>query len=377
MKMNNEPTLRPAPSLHDIYATLRALYDREYQEGSPHLFEMLLHKLDPYMRTLIEMKLNTLVRNELGETKALATLNDAERRALAAFFDQEVMRAHLAVGRDASLSNDENSIAHFDTQTPLVAHHLITVAAGGNPEALERMGCVFFDVDGTKTIVDCTSHAHAGKYLEGLAEILCHPPESVRQWLAERHLRIEAYSYAGDEFIVIVRSAMQAIDKKTLNAFALEVQKAIADDLYLASCVSFDDPAFIMEYDEWTDEDRTAYKRDPVAMEERMVHSRSKLPKRFTPSVSYGSATFLEALNEALSPDTEEAKTLEELGVNAFCSMVARADSSLKKDKRVFRKNMTDQKWKAFLLRNSENRRLMSVIENLRSQLEDAMEQNS
>lgn len=375
--MNTEPVLRQTPPLHDIHAMLRMLYDREYPEGSPHLFEMLLHKLDPYMRTLIEMKLNTLVRNELGETKTLATLNDAERSALAAFFDPEVVRAHLAVGRDSTLSNNENSIAHFDTQPPLVAHQLITVAAGAPPESLERMGCVFFDVDGTKTIVDCTSHAHAGKYLEGFAEFLCHLPASVQQWLTERHLRIEAYSYAGDEFIVIVRSDVQAIDKQTLDAFALEVQKAIADDIYLASCVSFDDPAFIMEYDEWTDEDRAAYKYDPVAMEERMVRSRSKLPKRFTPSVSYGSATFLEALHEALSPDTEEAKTLEELGVNAFCSMVARADSNLKKDKRVFRKNMTDQKWKAFLLRNSENRRLMSVIENLRSQLEDAMEQNS
>lgn len=377
MKMNNEPILRPMPSLRDIHTTLRALYDREYPESSPpHLFEMLLPTLPPYIRILVERWLNLLVKEETGETKSLAELNDGERNALAAFFDQKVLRAHLEVGRDSALSNDRNSIAHFDTQPPIVAHDLITVASDKNPESLERMGCVFFDVDGTKTIVDCTSHAHAGKYLEELATFLCHPPASVQQWLQEHRLHAEAYSVAGDEFIVTVRSDAQTIDKKTLDAFALEVQKALAKEAHIASFVSFDDPAFMMEYDEWTDDDRAAYKRDPASMKERIGISRSKLPEHFIPSVSFGSATFLEALHEALSPDTEEAKTLEELGVNAFRLMVARADTRLREDKYTFREHMTDPKWRAFLLRNAENRRLMTEIDDLRLQLKNALERN-
>lgn len=375
MQMNNEPQLRPTPSLQEIHAAIRALYDREYPTGSPpHLFEILLPKLPQRTRTLVEKQLSLLVQQETGHEKVLADLNNTERGALAAFFDQEVLNVHQEMGRDSALSSVENSIPHFDTQPPIVAHHLLTVAAGENPASLERMGCVFFDVDGTKTIVDCTSHAHAGKYLEGLAKCLCSPSAPVQQWLQERRFHTDAYSVAGDEFIVIVRSDLENIDKCVLDTFALTVQKAIAADRKLASCVSFNDPAFIMEYDEWTDEDRDAYARDPASMQERLGASRSKLPESFTPSVSCGSATFLEALQEALSPDTEEAKTLEELGVNAFRLMIARADSRLKEDKNIFRKNMTDHKWKTFLLRNAENRRLMSEIDDLRQQLTTILE---
>lgn len=368
--MNSEPSLRPAPSLQEIHATLRTLYELEYPRGSPpHLFEILLPKLPPRTRTLVEKQLSLLIQQEIGKEKTLADLDAAERKALAAFFDQEVLNVHKEVGRDSALSNAENAISHFDTQPPIVAYKLITVAAGADPAPLERMGCVFFDVDGTKTIVDCTSHAHAGKYLEELAAFLCHPPASVQQWLTEHHLRTEALSVAGDEFIVIVRSDVWAISKDTLDTFTREVQRAIAEDQHLASCVSFDDPTFVMEYDEWTDEDRAAYARDAASMQERLSTARRKLPASFTPSVSCGSATFLEALHEALSPDTEEANTLEELGVNAFRLMVARADSRLKEDKHIFRKNMADYTWKTFLLRNAENRRLMSEIDDLRQQL--------
>ncbi len=373
--MHNEPTFRTVPNLHDVHATLRTLYDREYPgNSSPHLFEMLLPKLPPYIRTLVERQMDSLIHKEIGEVKSLADLNNSERSALAAFFDQEVLRAYREVGRDSALSSDRHSITHFDILPPIVAHDLITVVSRENPAPLERMGCVFFDVDGTKTIVDCTSHAHAGKYLEGLAEFLCHPPASVQRWLAERNLRTEAYSVAGDEFIVIVRSATEAVDRTTLDAFALEVQKAIAGDGDLASFVSFNDPEFIMEYDKWNDEDRAAYRRNPEAMKARLDISRSQLPDRFTPSVSCGSATLLEALREALSPDTEEAKTLEELGVNAFRLMVARADGRLKEDKHIFREHLTDHKWKMFLLRNAENRNLMSKIEALRAQLKETLE---
>lgn len=404
--MNNQPQLRPTPDLSLIHQELQELYGTEYPEGAPHLFERLLPKLPEYIRALVRRKLDLIVREEtrgehlegipclldrllsplptsiqefvrgkltfllkpeIERVESYVDLSDGDKEALSIFLNPQVLRAHFDVGRDFALSNDTHEITHFETLPPIIAHELITVAASKNPKPLERIGCVFFDVDATKTIVDGTSHAHAGKYLEHLAEFLCNLPPTIREWLTERGLKSEAYAYAGDEFIVMVHSEEQPLTKSILDSFAKMVQEAIAVDNKLASCVSFDDPKFIMEFDDWSDEDRKAYLEDPDRMSERLKASRATLhPDGFRPSVSFGSATLLRALQEALSPDTEESKTLEELGVNAFRLMVARADARLKKDKREFRENMTDPLWKAFFLRNAENRRLLSEVEQAR-----------
>jgi hypothetical protein len=108
-----------------------------------------------------------------------------------------------------------------------------------------------------------------------------------------------------------------------------------------------------------TDDARAAYKADPLQLQERLRASRAKLPERFTPSISCGSATFLEALREALSPDTEEANTLEELGINAFRLMVSIADERLKADKRIFRANMFHNRSR---IRCSKAKRIEHII---------------
>lgn len=417
--MNLETPTREAPDLGVIHEQLQDLYRAEYPEGAPHLYEQLLPRLPDYIRALVRRKLDLIVQEEtegkhrsiyeqlfaalpsgirsfirekissvfgeeaegsrksrgrFGRVDSFTDLTPEDKRALSVFLDPQVLRAHLDVGGDSALSNDHHTIAHTDTQPPIVAHKLISVASSNeHPERLERMGCVFFDVDGTKTIVDCTSHAHAGKYLEGMAEFLCKPPDAVRQWLSAKKLKSEAFSVAGDEFVVILRSDHEAVTKKTLDEFGRAVQEAMKVDEKLTNFVSFDDPDFVMEYGEWTDAERERYASDPGAMKTKFDESRNKLPDKFIPSVSSGSATFLEALDAALSPDTEEAKTLEELGINSFRGMVAKADERLKQDKRTFRENMTDPKWKAFLLRNSENRRLQNEIAELQFKYDQAL----
>ncbi len=384
--MNSEPRTAQAPDLHVIHARLRELHTQEYPNGAPHLYEQLLPRLPAYISALVRRKLDLLVRYELGRgtiktnssgqvvlrredtDRSHVDLMKDEKDALAMFLNPQVLRAYLDVGRDSALSNDGHSIVHFDTQPPIVANNLISVAASENPERLERMGCVFFDVDGTKTLVDCTSHAHTGKYLEGLAEFLC-KLEPMQDWLKERNIKTDAYTVAGDEFIVVLRSNDLPLDKATLDEFAAEVQKAIAADAKLNSFITFDDDDFVMEYDEWTDDERARYKADKTSMSGRMRASREKLPEKFVPSVSSGSATFMEALREALSPDTETAKTLEDVGIDAFRLMVARADARLKEDKVKFRATMEDPKWKAFLLRNSENRRLQNENDALKDRI--------
>lgn len=372
--MNNEPELRPILELEAVHAHLRALRERDYPKGVPHLYERLMPKLPEHIRSLVRRKLNLIVREETGNPDALySKLKKPDRDALSLFLNPQVLRVHREVGQDFALSNATHTITHFETLPPVVSHELMTIAAGNNPQPLERMGCVFFDVDGTKTIVDCTSHSRAGKYLEAMAEFLSSPPPSVQNWLAERELRSEAYAYAGDEFIVMIRSEEKPVDKTLLDAFAAEVQKALAADQKLRSCVSFDDPAFVMEYDDWSREDRIRYRQDPASMADRFRASRRTLKDFFEPSVSAGSATFMEALQDAISSDTAGNTTLEDLGVNAFRLMVATADARLKEDKRVFRENLKDPLLKAFLLRNAENRRLMNEIEKLRSKYRRAI----
>lgn len=374
--MNSAPRLTESAELGAVHAQLRALYAREYPEGAPYLYEVLLRRLPDYIRALVRRKLDLLILEEIGDPeKTHANLNKDEQAALSMFLDMQVLRAHLEVGRDAALSNDDHSIAHIDTQPPIIARNLIAVASSEEPPLrLERMGAIFVDVDGTKTIVDCTSHSHAGRYLESMAESFCRPSPRLKSYLDARAFKLEAYAVAGDEFLLIVRSETKPIAKEELDALSREVQSCIAADPRLTHHISFDDPHFVIEYDDdWTDDDRAEYKREPGRFVDKLRSSREKLPDRFTPSISCGSATFLEALTEALSPDTEEANTLEELGINAFRLMVAKADERLKADKRIFREHIEDPKWKAFLLRNGENRRLQLEMDDLRAKLETAM----
>lgn len=367
---------RRNPDLAEVVDLLRSVHAREYPKGAPHLYERLLSRLPDFIRALVRRKIDLIVGSELdGAVTTHTALNDDGKRALSAFLDQQVLRAHYDVGRDSTLSNDDHSIAHIDTLPPIVAHNLIEVAAGHlPPERLKRMGAVFFDIDGTKTIVDCTSHAHAGRYLEAVAKFLSRPPAPVAQWLGQKELRSEAYSYAGDEFIVILRSEDGVVDGDLLDEYGRIVQVAMAADAELKSHISFDHPEFVMEYAEWTDEQRAAYVGNPSAMVEEFAAARGLLPDTFIPSVSFGSATFEHGLHEALSPDTQEAKTLEELGINATRLMVARADDKLKRDKQTFRANIQDPKWKAFLLRNAENRRLERELHDVKTQLKAAQE---
>lgn len=405
--MTLERAQRHELTLHELHGKLRDLYRAEYPHGAPYLFEALQRKLPSYIRALVRRKLDLIVSEEIGKYRhpqplefvekwlpsalfkilqsvreRFATavsnvepqrshddLGPTEKRALSMFLDPQVLRAFIDVNRDSALSNDGHSISHFETLPPIVAHELIKVASIDNPESLARTGCVFFDVDGTKTIVDCTSHAHAGKYLEGLAEFLCTLNPIIRDWLLKNNLSSEAYSVAGDEFVVLLRSRDAEITKQVLDEFAALVQKQLASDPVMTSFITFDDPEFVMEYDEWSDDDKAAYKADSSSRSQKLRESRDKLPDRFVPSVSAGSATFIEALREAFSPHTETASTLEDLGIDAFRIMVATADQRLKEDKREFRANLQDPKLKAFLLRNSENRRLQYEIDELRARI--------
>jgi GGDEF domain-containing protein len=373
--MNHEPHLRPEPTLDMVHAELRDLYAREYPQGAPHLHQALLPGLPQYIGALVRRKLDLIVQEDVGEGRTHTDLAEWERNAVGLFLDMQVRRAHMEVGEDSTLSTNGHSIPHFNTQPPLVAHNLIKVASSENDaRRLERMGCVFFDVDGMKTIVDCTSHAHGSRYLRALSHFLGHPSKEVAEWLEENRLRVEAFSVGGDEFMTILRSDDQPVTHGILAEFTQRMQSALALNTDISSIVSFDDPEFIMEYDQWSDEDRKRLKEDPEFMKTKLTESRSKLPDVFIPSVSCGSATFLEALHEALSPDTEEAKTLEELGLNTFHIMVAKADERMKTDKREFRSQITDPKLRAFLLRNAENRRLREKLQDTRQQLRTALD---
>lgn len=364
------PSSRQHSPLPAILAQLQDLYTQEYPHGAPQLYERLLPQLPDYISAIVRRKLELLIQKSTSDRKKrLDDLTKNERMAVSMFLDQQVLRAHMDVGRDAVLSNAFHTISHYETQQMVVANDFVRAVEQEKPEILARRGAIFFDVDGTKTIVDCTSHAHAGRYLEELAKFLCVRTPALQDWLKERSLRADSFSVAGDEFVMLLESEEEAIEKETLDAFAKRVQEEIAHDRILTSFISFDDPEFVMEYDDWSDEDRARYTEDPDSMRERFQASRDMLPERFIPSISFGSATLLKGLEEALSPDTEKSSTLEELGVNAFRLMVERADMRMKEDKRAFRESMTDTKWKNFLLRNAENRRLQQEVDRLHAEL--------
>jgi GGDEF domain-containing protein len=388
----------------EVFDAIQEMYRSDYgiPEIAPHLYEILLPKLPKLTRALVRRKLQLILNYELsipptkesitkrirnaieyvlnGNTEVfqpaetietLDSLTVEQKAGLAPFFNMQVWRSHQEISIDGILSNDRNIITHMDARIPMVTHTIIEVAAERLPKAtLKKTGCVFIDVDGMKTIVDCTSHSHGGKYLQAMAEYLSHPRGEVQQWLNTHGIKATAHSVGGDEFIVILEGARE-VSPELLQEYSKLVESAIRKDDVLQSFISFDDDRFIMEYASWSAEDIEAYTNEPENFAERLRNDRALLPDRFEPSVSIGESTLYEGITEALSPHTEDAHTMEELGTNAFNCMTALADARMKANKQKFRAEMIDEKWRKFLARNNENRRLLDEIESLRQNLQE------
>ncbi|MBP9750237.1 MAG: hypothetical protein KBC95_00120 [Candidatus Peribacteraceae bacterium] len=332
----------------------------------PPLYERLLQQMPPYLRERVNGEV-VILRSVFTDPQ-----NHLTGEQMEAALNQRVKAGYKEVATDLVLSHNGTIIQSYQCLRPIIAHELEQELL--DPAAkpvIEHTGAVFLDVDGMKTIVDCTNHSNACAYLQRLADILVRPPEALAAWCQEQGLRTEAYSVGGDEFMMKVRSRSPLTDA-VLSELEDRLRAVIQGDRALSEdFVRFDDAAFLLDYG-FAGEDR---RESVLAMgsdgerREALTDIRNQLPSTFVPSVSIGSSRLSPAVERAVeqaadqSADSEEV-TFDTVAFNAFQLMVDAADAAAGSHKRVKKQRMKeeDPKLYAFLMRNAEGRGLLNEL---------------
>lgn len=358
-------SLSPA---YDWRADLRRLAEPlRNDDARLPLYERLLREMPPYLRERVNGEV-MILRSVFTDPKNHLTPEQME-----AAVNQRVMAGYREVATDPALSHNGTQIQSYQCLRPLIAHDLEReLVSSEAPRVIDHTGAIFLDVDGMKTIVDCTNHRNACAYLQRLADLLVRPPEALAQWCQEQGLSTEAYSVGGDEFFVLVRSQAMLTDEK-LGELETRFHHEIQNDAVLATrFVDFDDPSFLLDYGFVDDVRREQILALETDDERRAALSdvRNQLPARFVPSVSIGSARFSIALSRAVEQsadkkeETKEQEPFEDVAFNAFQMMTDAADGSAKRRKEAKKQRLKEENSPlyAFFLRNAEGRSLANEL---------------
>jgi hypothetical protein len=331
----------------------------------PPLYERLLRQMPPYLRERVNGEV-VILRSVFTDPQNRLTGDQME-----AAINQRVIAGYKEVATDLVLSHNGTTIQSYQCLRPIIAHDLERELLDEEAEpVVEHTGAVFLDVDGMKTIVDCTSHSNACAYLQRLADLLVRPPEAVAAWCLEQGLRTEAYSVGGDEFLVMVRSRRPLTDE-ILHGLEAQLRAAIqADRALREDFVNFDDAAFLLDYGFAGEERRESVLAlgSDGERREALADIRAQLPATFVPSVSIGAArlqpALVRAIEQAADHSADEEATFDTVAFNAFQRMVDAADGAAGTHKRLKKQRMKeeDPKLYAFLMRNAEGRELLAEL---------------
>lgn len=337
-------------------------------QARPPLYERLLQEMPPYLRERIEGEVTTL-RKAFSDPG-----NHFTEEQMHIMLNQRVRAGYKEVATDLVLSHNGTSIQSYHCLRPLIAHDLeMELTSDEGARIIDHTGAIFLDVDGMKTIVDCTNHSNACAYLQRLADLLVRPPERLAIWCQEQGLTTEAYSVGGDEFFVLVRS-QTILTEERLAELEARLRREIEEDAALShQFVNFDDPSFLLDYGFVGDERREEILALETDEERRGALSdiRNQLPSTFVPSVSIGFARFSVALRRAVAQatdqgeETEEVQPFDKVAFNAFQMMADAADAAAGTQKRNKKQRMKeeDPRAYAFLMRNAEGRELLLALE--------------
>ncbi len=355
------------PQAKDWQSELTALAESMRTSASrPPLYERLLQQMPPYLRERVHGEV-MVVRSVFSDKQ-----NNLTAVQMEAAINQRVLAGYKEVATDLVLSHNGTIIQSYQCLRAIMAHELESELLDCKaPRVIDHTGMVFLDVDGMKTIVDCTNHTNGCAYLQRLADILVSPPDAVRTWCEQQGLTTEAYSVGGDEFVMLVRSK-KVLNDGLLQELSTRMHTAIQEDNALRTqFISFDDPNFLLDFSFAHDERREQIFRLENDDQRRaaLADVRSQLPPEFIPSVSIGTSRLQPAVVRAITQaedqaTAEEPATFDAVAYNAFQGMVQAADDRSFTSKRTKKQRMReeDPKLFAFLMRNAEGRELLAEV---------------
>ena len=268
------------PSLAAILGSLRRLaVSQESPAGSDALTPLaarMLADLPQLTRGCVECELER--RKTAG----------ASRDDIADF----VRAVFLEKWRDPILSTKTQPITNYRALFPLLRMTVEQAVHERSTERIEKVGCLFFDIDGFKAIVESIAHQRASEYLRRVSRILEGTTPETAAFLDEHRIELQSFSFSGDEFVVLATSENGPLDDALLGELSARLHADVAGSAELREFIDFDDPLFLIRYHQLGDS--SALATEESAEMTRML--RSALPDRFVPSVSGGHATLQEGI---------------------------------------------------------------------------------
>lgn len=364
--------------LSDFLIFLRELYDRSdmdvtQQEGAN---KILLHELSPVsLRNLLFVLREThrrLLRRCITDPQNWTQARAEE--TYHAIAERKLSTAISSRWHDHVLSTPGHAIQYQRYGGFLIKQELLRLAAEKtlHPTSLQNIGWISFDVNGLKTLIDCTNHQNGCHFLQNIAKILLdHKSDAVTPLTA-----------GGDEFALLLKSP-SPLSQELLTEIIQRYQQEIATNPALQSAINFEDPNVLMRYGGVEKDQRKLLVKLPLDEQKKDLQSiRDELPPVFTPSISGGAATLAEGILFALEREGEthlsldtELETLDTIAKKVTFGMWAVADARQHTAKQNFKTDLEhrDPRLADFLRRNKENRELALRLRMKREKIQELL----
>jgi len=245
----------------------------------------------------------------------------------------------------------------------------------GHPtiEDFQRIGVVFFDGNGVKSIDACIGYDQVTKYLKRAAQIFTDPQGPTRRWLDTEGISITPMSVGGDEFALLLCS-QAPLSAQTMEQIVKRFQEEIAQSEDLCSFLDFNNRDVLINFSFQTEQARMQFDAlDAQAQEKELLKVRSTLPAAFSPSFSGGKVTLDEVIADGMIPMNNKRATFDTTRELMFDSMMRIAEARQAEDKKRIKEHLkeTDDAQYQFMLRTPDDRTLSEENSHLREEIDE------
>ena len=337
--------------------------------------KILLNELSPFSRKNLLFALRETHRRLLRRciTDPQHWTSERAKDIEHAISEKKIKTAISSRWHDHILSTPGHDIQYQRYGWFLIQQKLMQlITEKASPQSLQHIGWISFDMNGLKSLIDCTNHQNGHLFLQNTARV----------FLTHKNDTTIPLTAGGDEFALLIRTP-DTLSPQYLAKIIAGYQQDITNSLELQRAINFEDPKILMRYGGIGKKERELLSAlPPDECRQDLQTIRDELPPIFTPSISGGAATLEEGVLFALQREDEhrlqldlDLETFESASEKAIMGMLSIADARESAAKATFKKDLevSNPKLADFLRRNRENRDLAQRLRLKRQQIQDLL----
>jgi len=348
--------------LQELEQDARMSADASYQQRR---IESLRSQLPDKMRRVLDMHLR-MTERRLLERYPIDQFGEKALRVSKAIRRKTIRDVHAENLYDSILSTPEYPIHSKAYGISLLYRHLATMAIDKSPPSmLETYGWMSLDMNGVKGMVDCTTYQHVTHYLQAVAQFLLDRQGTTRRWLESQNIKVIPLAAGGDEYALLLDG-----EGPMSKDFFEEVSGRYMDELAtreeLSRFLDFSDRAVQLEYSLPTEAQRAAFFQMTPDQQGTYLESVGDLllPDSFYSTGGMGGANLAEGTRRAVERGSlsldDKKESFDSVRFEIIDHTKQLAEARQAEDKQRFKESLigNDAKFRSFLIRNEENRRL-------------------